>query len=190
MCGERIRHGREISARFGSSPRVWGTAECQPGVDIQRRFIPTCVGNGPPGDPAPAVPGVHPHVCGERPRSTCVMINLTGSSPRVWGTGAVSLTDRAVSRFIPTCVGNGVSPGEAVGARAVHPHVCGERWPWRWCLGDRPGSSPRVWGTVPGQLFGTAQPRFIPTCVGNGCELSEIIEMLAVHPHVCGERIK
>ena len=106
-CGE---HGEKSFAHVtkrGSSPRVWGTH-----VEIRfhlpvGRFIPTGVGNTAKRTPLSRLNPVHPHGCGDHPRSThrpCFRHRFiptgvgntlfwgrphhrpTGSSPRVWGT--------------------------------------------------------------------------------------------------------
>ncbi len=50
------------------------------------------------------------------------------------------------------------------------------------------GSSPRVWGTDFFIEPGWCSERFIPTRVGNGCEVSCQLTRNTVHPHACGER--
>ena len=71
-------------------------------------------------------------------------------------------------RFIPTCVGNGISVASMAVLSAVHPHVCGERWMVIAGAKVTVGSSPRVWGTVGHGIDDLRERRFIPTCVGNG----------------------
>ncbi len=70
-----------------------------------------------------------------------------GSSPRVWGTSIILLSSAYNARFIPTCVGNICHDARAGIDRAVHPHVCGEHFSYRFLIDLPGGSSPRVWGT-------------------------------------------
>ena len=112
------------------------------------RFIPTSVGNGRrPAGPL-AVVTVHPHVCGERSYQYSPALATRGSSPRLWGTDRVVITDATTQRFIPTSVGNGELTMHLQDVIPVHPHVCGERQ----CIRPAPrpvsGSSPRLWGTA------------------------------------------
>ena len=93
-----------------------------------------------------------------------------------------------IFRFIPTCVGNGSRCTCAPSAPPVHPHVCGERSSDPLSGIQGAGSSPRVWGTDPRHPLLRPQPRFIPTCVGNGFVSRPRPAHVAVHPHVCGER--
>ena len=111
------------------------------------RFIPTCVGNATarPG-PGCAAP-VHPHVCGERVTPIATQKTSDGSSPRVWGTRHPDRHAKDIGRFIPTCVGNARQWSGGRNARAVHPHVCGERNITVNTNQIINGSSPRVWGT-------------------------------------------
>ena len=108
---------------------MWGTAIAVYSQGLERRFIPTCVGNGYHEKKSFVTLTVHPHVCGERTKlGNAYPVNL-GSSPRVWGTVTVFKKENGHNRFIPTCVGNGSVLLCAVYIRAVHPHVCGERLP-------------------------------------------------------------
>ena len=50
-----------------------------------------------------------------------------------------------------------------------------------------PGSSPRVWGILHGQVLDLVGVRFIPTRVGNTSSTWWPCCMTAVHPHACGE---
>ena len=69
----------------------------------------------------------------------------------------------------------------------VHPHVCGE-YPLQGLLGDTvTGSPPRVWGILVSCFLLCSQIRFTPTCVGNTSRTAILRQILAVHPHVCGE---
>ena len=172
----------------GSSPRVWGTEQASRAAPLPCRFIPTCVGNGAPFLPSSDSFSVHPHVCGERSPMMAHPHPSSGSSPRVWGTGARPAPAVKGARFIPTCVGNGATNVNRSIKKRVHPHVCGER---RTCTGGaapRRGSSPRVWGTGRTLRDQHQAARFIPTCVGNGGIRVLWLTRLPVHPHVCGER--
>jgi len=92
-----------------------------------------------------------------------------------------------LSRFIPTCVGNIRLTNAAKFMRAVHPHVCGEHLVGVWLVRFQVGSSPRVWGTLKGNILLLRKYRFIPTCVGNIPLAQNLPSSLSVHPHVCGE---
>ena len=66
VCGEHnnvLNFGR---VNHGSSPRVWGTWVANNAQGMEKRFIPTCVGNMRLKDEP--------------------IIWIDGSSPRVWGT--------------------------------------------------------------------------------------------------------
>ncbi len=114
---------------------------------------------------------------------------LTGSSPRMWGTLWPWYRPSVGARFIPTHVGNARRCGDNAIGLTVHPHACGERinrldWPHL-----HNGSSPRMWGTL--KLFTDIAilARFIPTHVGNALVLIVTTMRTAVHPHACGERM-
>ncbi|ERV77266.1 hypothetical protein Q058_03151 [Pseudomonas aeruginosa BL04] len=52
---------------------------------------------------------------------------------------------------------------------------------------NRPGSTPRMWGTQHSEPPTYAQQRFIPTHVGNTAWGTATISGSPVHPHACGE---
>ena len=86
-CGEWPRKPYRPAQNRGSSPRVWGTVVGMVSRCVARRFIPTRVGNGWKVTARRRPNTVHPHACGERPESVRESNIVTGSSPRVWGTG-------------------------------------------------------------------------------------------------------
>ena len=132
---------------FGSSPRTWGTADPRDQRRLQRRFIPTHVGNSI-------------DAAGQAAQDY-------GSSPRTWGTGNLVGVTLPHRRFIPTHVGNSRPPARADAIPTVHPHARGEQFATMNCTGWIAGSSPRTWGTVVDQLGLGVARRFIPTHVGN-----------------------
>ena len=114
---------------------------------LQRRFIPTPVGNGSIFKRSSAEIAVHPHACGERQQRKQEKQGDGGSSPRLWGTATDEKGHKRAFRFIPTPVGNGFDNHFDACNFSVHPHACGERY-----QATRPdfyliGSSPRLWGT-------------------------------------------
>ena len=70
------------------------------------RFIPACAGNRAEGRKAFLTKTVHPRVCGEQLVRLVLWHGLSGSSPRVRGTGNVPATNLYRTRFIPACAGN------------------------------------------------------------------------------------
>ena len=157
VCGEQIlRTVSRNQSQFGSSPRVRGTDQTLALIWSLMRFIPACAGNTDRR-------AVHPRVCGEQSRIACfTQIYEYGSSPRVRGTGLVSICQpmshcagssprvrgtgfgcSTEDRFIPACAGNSVT------------------------------------------TVARANNRFIPACAGNSGAASAPD---AVHPRVCGEQ--
>ncbi len=105
-CGERKNWPLPPILPSGSSPRVWGTLSTARGFLCLFRFIPTGVGNAPVREGMMNGQTVHPHGCGERRCFTMKILQMFGSSPRVWGTLTVSMSCAYRWRFIPTGVGN------------------------------------------------------------------------------------
>ena len=75
--------------------------------ELERRFIPTPVGNGAAFGILLFCSAIHPHACGERAPNIAAPLAGIDSSPRLWGTERESLLNRGSIRFIPTPVGNG-----------------------------------------------------------------------------------
>ncbi len=116
-----------------------------------------------------------------------VPVWLYGLSPRPWGTLAPREEVELVVRFIPTPVGNTVSPSATSAASSVYPHACGEPEPALPLPGRFRGLSPHVWGThVRCGLPGSSR-RFIPTRVGNPLTRTPSRSKRPVYPHTCGE---
>ncbi len=161
-------HSSVYWSGYGSSPRLWGTANVRRCNNCCTRFIPTPVGNGSLRHGLISKCAVHPHACGERLIQANNTFPSGGSSPRLWGTAGTISHNGQFVRFIPTPVGNGAITYIIMCIHTVHPHACGER------IGDsglpqtRSGSSPRLWGTVIGFEPSKVTGRFIPTPVGNG----------------------
>ncbi len=107
VCGERTMTAPSRRHQSGSSPRVRGTVFGVFRAQTFARFIPACAGNGKRRGPRPALPPVHPRVCGERGLALTVRGGYSGSSPRVRGTDQAYGWRRRCHRFIPACAGNG-----------------------------------------------------------------------------------
>ncbi len=166
-CGEHPSLHYPLRSRHGSSPRLWGTRECNL-VHIPRlRFIPTPVGNTRFCLRLPYFLPVHPHACGEHIRCCLASHQTNGSSPRLWGTHVVLIATSIHPRFIPTPVGNTFRWHIQWPSPTVHPHACGEHDSCPFLLFRHVGSSPRLWGTPAGCHFAVVIARFIPTPVGN-----------------------
>ncbi len=146
---------------------MWGTQHSEPPTYAQQRFIPTHVGNTAWGTATISGSPVHPHACGEHHDPKPGSHGTTGSSPRMWGTPLRAEGHRHEGRFIPTHVGNTMTPSPAHTAPPVHPHACGEHPCGQKGTGMKGGSSPRMWGTRIGR------PAWSLT--------------FTVHPHACGE---
>ncbi len=165
--GEHTVMPRATAMYTGSSPRAWGTLDEEKIPGSTRRFIPTCVGNTKSGQMIVGILTVHPHVRGEHPPVAAIEAEISGSSPRAWGTRNIRHSCGPCRRFIPTCVGNTDHGSVRRWPQTVHPHVRGEHSGGKNILMQYHGSSPRAWGTrqeVGHKIF---KARFIPTCVGN-----------------------
>ncbi len=179
-----------MRAARGSSPRVRGTLPDHQRGPYRRRFIPACAGNAGVARPQRVCTSVHPRVCGERDFLDLRVRKRPGSSPRVRGTRWHGPDDSGPRRFIPACAGNAPLVFRLAYRRPVHPRVCGERAAWCPLRPCPFGSSPRVRGTRLHVRKMCAEGRFIPACAGNACAVPDWRRWSAVHPRVCGERLK
>ena len=152
------------------------------------RFIPACAGNGTCRFAARYPRSVHPRVCGEQYSVSDPLVWISGSSPRVRGTGACQLADSSASRFIPACAGNSSILTQRQILPSVHPRVCGEQSHVRHRQRVPRGSSPRVRGTESNAGGLDSPRRFIPACAGNSSWFCRKGTDTPVHPRVCGEQ--
>ena len=88
----------------------------------------------------------HPHAYGDKLLATMIVLNIIGSSPRVWGQASKFKSETSASRIIPTRMGtSNIKDNYTVNGKD-HPHAYGDKT-FITALGERlSGSSPRVWG--------------------------------------------
>ncbi len=190
VCGERAVDFGQRGPIGGSSPRVRGTLSRSSRISTPSRFIPACAGNASSAARSARGAAVHPRVCGERTGAVKPNCFIDGSSPRVRGTRADTRPRYRLPRFIPACAGNALDRSPCSRHATVHPRVCGERAILAAQIADHVGSSPRVRGTRVNRIVKVNPVRFIPACAGNAGPRWRQSRCLAVHPRVCGERIK
>ena len=116
------------------------------------------------------------------------MLSISGSSPRVRGTGRNLLAIRRRKRFIPAGAGNSRPRSCRCRSRPVHPRGCGEQILPGNHNPTSYGSSPRVRGTVRRHIRGDRRVRFIPAGAGNSLRGGSFCGLRAVHPRGCGEQ--
>ena len=171
----------------GSSPRPWGTPQSRYAGRAPHRFIPTPVGNTAHRRTERRCLSVHPHARGEHACSKIRAEGVGGSSPRPWGTRGLEPRHLAARRFIPTPVGNTRCADARADWSPVHPHARGEHVRSPHHSRALRGSSPRPWGTRPGEHGRHDDQRFIPTPVGNTPDIYGKNALQLVHPHARGE---
>ena len=152
---------------LGSSPRVWGTPPEARRPSAVHGLIPTGVGNTRFAWASAKSLTAHPHGCGEHVDTLLVGISFLGSSPRVWGTRNKRHASTTLDGLIPTGVGNTSFGAPVKFLDGAHPHGCGEHGSMSFNVPMKPGSSPRVWGTLRPQSTQKKPGWLIPTGVGN-----------------------
>ena len=147
-CGEQFAREPVFRRDPGSSPRMRGTVDQRHVADARGRFIPAHAGNRRRPRPTGCPMTVHPRACGEQRRGVEEERWLSGSSPRMRGTGLDRADGYEGPRFIPAHAGNSSRHGTTPRRGTVHPRACGEQAP-SWRVPNRQGgSSPRMRGTA------------------------------------------
>ncbi len=189
VCGEHGCHSFHMLIAGGSSPRLRGTLCWARSPRMIRRFIPASAGNTGQSGRGGATDAVHPRVCGEHSSGKKDSTRLTGSSPRLRGTRNTRGGKGSNSRFIPASAGNTSASASRSNSSSVHPRVCGEHGASKKPDADAGGSSPRLRGTLHGEVSEGGQDRFIPASAGNTTLDRSVGSAGSVHPRVCGEHI-
>ena len=128
-------------------------------------------------------------MCGEHVVRITQIRGNGGSSPHVRGTRVAVLRHIASGRFIPACAGNTAAQIALNTQASVHPRMCGEHVPAHLPPPVQIGSSPHVRGTRPDQPRRGSHRRFIPACAGNTWGGGPAVEVISVHPRMCGEHV-
>ena len=129
-------------------------------------------------------------MCGEHDRAGRARHRQPGSSPRVRGTLLDDAAFGAWKGIIPACAGNTSTGGESTECPRDHPRVCGEHRLMPPLASSRPGSSPRVRGTLWEDSQGIECKGIIPACAGNTSAGSGCPGWPGDHPRVCGEHYR
>ena len=179
--------------------------------DISRAYVritPACAGNRGLDPPHRVDIRDHPRVCGEQITPSLNIPCLTGSPPRVRGTGVFrpgylgghGITPAcagnsyfftaayALLRITPACAGNRFSCSFFISIIGDHPRVCGEQ---AFVSASAPmveGSPPRVRGTGEIKLETGTYIGITPACAGNSPAGWPYKTSNEDHPRVCGEQ--
>ena len=170
-CGEQNEERPPFDSFVGSSPRVRGTDLQLAFAVATYRFIPARAGNRAEFHSVRDERRVHPRACGEQTTFGIPSALRSGSSPRVRGTVRLSDGHQVVDRFIPARAGNSLFPCTIRWHWSVHPRACGEQSDEAFISRVKPGSSPRVRGTVPTPASPPGVRRFIPARAGNRSDI-------------------
>ena len=165
-----------------------GTHPQRPLLSEIVRIIPARAGNARRSLVSPSARSDHPRACGERLHGIELEMRTIGSSPRVRGTPRAARLREHARRIIPARAGNARCQARRTRARADHPRACGERRRARTPTRLTPGSSPRVRGTLPGDLVELHGFRIIPARAGNAWRRWSVPHERPDHPRACGER--
>ena len=149
-CGDKFQEMFYVDTRKGSSPRVWGQVLDQQACYDSHGIIPTRVGTRLTDLIRFLLTEDHPHACGDKTIMKEKLLDLLGSSPRVWGQASIRTILMNFLRIIPTRVGTSWEAPTRRIRKEDHPHACGDKLTLILSAVLYPGSSPRVWGQVSG----------------------------------------
>ena len=168
----------------GLSLCVQGTLNYIPGVNIELRFIPMCIGNTLNMSSAFLHCSVYPYVYREHKNQFQKKLAKNGLSLCVQGTLDVKNISRREERFIPMCIGNTYKEKGSKVANTVYPYVYREHMFDKRMCDDDTGLSLCVQGTLMLIMLIPVKPRFIPMCIGNTKTPKPKITDNAVYPYV------
>ena len=130
----------------------------------------------------------HPHAYGNKGTAVVPLLNIIGSSPRVWGQVVCGRSCQLNTGIIPTRMGtrNVILPT----SRRIwdHPHAYGDKIRIRTVISDLIGSSPRVWGQEKPIVHPYHESRIIPTRMGTSGGSPLRRKIVQDHPHAYGDK--
>ena len=166
VCGEHLRSSWTNPATSGSSPRMRGALNDDPGDSQVRGIIPAYAGSTSCRPSCYQRQWDHSRVCGEHSCKTSDWLGRQGSSPRMRG----ALIDQRLSvrrlGIIPAYAGSTGIHAHSCSCVRDHPRVCGEHARARWCATPTTGSSPRMRGAQYDSASGNLYYRIIPAYAG------------------------
>ena len=165
-----------------------GTAAVAEAAGQLGRITPACAGNRYTLEIMPHFLQDHPRVCGEQIMGVSRPTVEKGSPPRVRGTGGHFCGLYWSGRITPACAGNSFTSVIGRKLKWDHPRVCGEQLLIRCLFQQKPGSPPRVRGTVYPRKQAKMDARITPACAGNRPSTRQQSGSLRDHPRVCGEQ--
>ena len=170
-------------------PHACGDKSCQPKSSvILTRIIPTRVGTSFSVNFLMSSRQDHPHACGDKYRRSAAYIQLTGSSPRVWGQGRLAVLPFGIVGIIPTRMGTRAVCIKRLRGIGDHPHAYGDKSSLLSVSFSALGSSPRVWGQEDSDDIESLESRIIPTRMGTSRFPFCSNRTDQDHPHAYGDK--
>ena len=151
----------------GSSPRLRGTPLGDERRAAPSGIIPALAGNTCATAASTPETRDHPRACGEHKTTDCRCLRTPGSSPRLRGTRLREGHEEGGRGIIPALAGNTRCRARPSRCRRDHPRACGEHDDFSQDGAAAWGSSPRLRGTLIGELDAPAGEGIIPALAGN-----------------------
>ena len=166
-CGEQSKGKDCLVYLRGSPPRMRGTAFGVTSVWGRVRITPAHAGNSDAGAGEFERLQDHPRACGEQILSLSRQSTLTGSPPRMRGTGHCENGSQYHARITPAHAGNSTLHGMPQRSLGDHPRACGEQSLPDDLTAEERGSPPRMRGTATWLATTMTKPRITPAHAGN-----------------------
>ena len=168
VCGEKCTRQISCSSNSGSPPRVRGKGCTIIIATLPGGITPACAGKSTGGHHTDAVYRDHPRVCGEKVLSSCWIVSLMGSPPRMRGKVFARLIVFAAGGITPAYAGKSRRFASLYDSIRDHPRVCGEKYSLEKVEKVAMGSPPRM--------------------RGKGRPVQRRRKRVGDHPRVCGEK--
>ena len=166
VCGEHPVSSNRAAVTRGSSPRMRGKRAGPGRSGGPCGLIPAYAGKTLVKVPSTREWVAHPRVCGENTCGRGIGFGAFGSSPRMRGKLAESLTNDLSGGLIPAYAGKTSKRRRHLESLAAHPRVCGENGISGLSEDTTTGSSPRMRGKLDWTLRTMPSARLIPAYAG------------------------
>ena len=173
----------------GSSPRMRGKQQRGGDIGRARRIIPAHAGQTESNQHAHDAVTDHPRACGANPGLEGPRAWYYGSSPRMRGKRAETVTVRGVSRIIPAHAGQTRRSRWRCCRCPDHPRACGANFAGNEAGWARAGSSPRMRGKPAARSRRVMRVRIIPAHAGQTSAAARAGWSRPDHPRACGANV-
>ena len=179
--------GKSTALRYlGLSPRLRGSRPAHPAPAPVPGPIPAPAGEPARACPRPSSSWAYPRACGGAIADLRAELAATGLSPRLRGSPSRALATTRARGPIPAPAGEPYRRRAATGSTRAYPRACGGAGRLRRLRALEQGLSPRLRGSLPGDMQRHVGPRPIPAPAGEPPPSSGRPPMPRAYPRACG----